>query len=162
MSDGKIEGIFHPVITVSDMGKAIAFFGETLELKQTFDDMHDSDAIQALFGFCKPVVRSAVFECPDGSEFELTQYIDPTGWLTNDREMNDVGLVALALRVNGLTDLVRRVEVAGYGFLSGIVEQTLPDGAILRVAVCLGPDQVKIILVEPPASRKSLAGNSVP
>ena len=156
MSDGKIEGIFHPVINVSDLDKSIVFFGDTLRLRQTFDDMHDPNAIQALFGFHEPVVRSAVFECPDGSEFELTQYIDPKGRLINDREMNDVGLVALALRVNGLTDLVRWVEDAGYEFLSGIVEQILPNGATLRVAVCVGPDQVKVILVEPPMGRKSL------
>ena len=158
MSDPKIEGIFHPVINVSDLDKSIVFFGETLGLVQTFDDMHDPSAIRALFGFHNPMVRSAVFECPDGSEIELTQYIDPKGRLTNDREMNDVGLVALALRVNGLTELVRRVENAGYGLLSGIVEQMLPNGATLQVAVCVGPDQVKVILVELPAGRKSLGG----
>ena len=102
------------------------------------------------------MVRSVVFECPDRSEFELVEYAQPKGRQTADIEMNDAGLTALALRVEGVIELAGRVEAAGYSLLSGIVEQELPDGAILRVAVCIGPDKVKIILVEPPAGRKSL------
>jgi hypothetical protein len=55
-----------------------------------------------------------------------------------------------------LETLVSKIEASGYGFRSGIVEQSLPDGAILKVAVCIGPDRVKVILVEPPPGRKSL------
>jgi catechol 2,3-dioxygenase-like lactoylglutathione lyase family enzyme len=157
MSDAAIEGIFHPVINVSDMDKSVAFFGGVLGLKQTFDDMHDPAAIGALFGFRDPKVRSVIFECADRSEFELTEYHDPKGRPGN-LEMNDTGIVALALRVTGVETLVGRVEAAGYHLLSGIVEQTLPDGAILKVAVCIGPDRVKVILVEPPKGRKSLSG----
>ena len=157
-SQPSIDSVFHPVINVSDMDRAIAFFGGVLGLKQTFDDMHDPAAIGALFGFDRPVVRSAVFECGDRSEFELTEYRTPKGRQTNDTQMNDVGIVALALRVNGIETLAARVEAAGYRLLSGIVEQILPDGAILKVAVCIGPDQVKVILVQPPEGRKSLGG----
>ena len=152
----EIKGIFHPVICVSDMAQAVAFYGGTLGLRQTFDDMHDPAAISRLFGFVAPVVRSVVFECADRSEFELVEYAQPKGRQTADIEMNDAGLTALALRVEGVIELAGRVEAAGYSLLSGIVEQVLPDGAILRVAVCIGPDKVKVILVEPPAGRKSL------
>jgi catechol 2,3-dioxygenase-like lactoylglutathione lyase family enzyme len=155
---GEVQGIFHPVINVSDMDRAVAFFGGVLGLRQTFDDVHDPAAIEALFGFKQPQVRSVVFECGDGSEFELTQYHDPKGRQQNTTAMNDVGMVALALRVSGLRDLMPKVEAAGYLFPSGLVEQTLPDGAILKVAVCIGPDAVKVILVEPPLGRKSLEG----
>ena len=68
-----------------------------------------------------------------------------------------IHIVALALRVTGVEELVRRVEGGGFAVTSGIVEQVLPDGAILKVAVCCGPDNVTVILVEPPADRKSLA-----
>jgi catechol 2,3-dioxygenase-like lactoylglutathione lyase family enzyme len=154
---GVVRGIFHPVINVSDMNAAMRFYGGILRLKVTFDDMHDPQAIARLFGFAAPVVRSIVLECPDRSEFELTEYQRPKGRPTTDREMNDAGIAALALRVTGLDELVERVEAGGFALLSGIVEQVLPDGAILKVAVCLGPDSVKVILVEPPADRKSLA-----
>jgi catechol 2,3-dioxygenase-like lactoylglutathione lyase family enzyme len=154
---GTVQSIFHPVISVSDMDTAVRFFGGILGLKQTFDDMHDQAAIARLFGFEAPVVRSVVFECADRTEFELVEFRQPRGRTSTDREMNDAGIAALALRVTGLDRLVEAVEAGGYRLLSGIVEQTLPDGAILRVAVCIGPDKVKIILVEPPVGRKSLA-----
>lgn len=155
---GVVHSIFHPVINVSDMKTALGFYRDILRLKQTFDDMHDPKAIGDLFGFEKPVVRSVVLECADRTEFELTEYQRPKGRPISDREMNDAGIVALALRVSGVEELVGRVEAGGYKLLSGIVRQVLPDGAVLKVAVCIGPDKVKVILVEPPGGRKSLAG----
>ena len=154
----EIEGIFHPVISVSNMDRAVKFYGGVLGLKQTFDDMHDPAAIANLFHFDAPIVRSVVFETGDRSEFELVEFKNPRGRASTDREMNDAGIAALALRVTGLCSLAARIEAGGYTLLSGIVEQILPDGAVLRVAVCIGPDQVKVILVEPPAGRKSLGG----
>jgi catechol 2,3-dioxygenase-like lactoylglutathione lyase family enzyme len=151
-----VNGIFHPVVTVSNMDVAARFYRDILGLRQTFNDMHDPAAISRLFGFNAPIVHSIVLECEDHSEFELIEYRRPRGRETTDREMNDSGISALALRVTGLDDLVRRVEAASYSLLSGIVEQVLPDGAVLRVAVCIGPDNVKTILVEPPVGRKSL------
>jgi hypothetical protein len=60
--------------------------------------------------------------------------------------------------VTGLDEVVGRVRSGGFTLTSGVVEQVLPDGAILRVAICRGPDNTKVILVEPPEGRKSLAG----
>ena len=101
----EINGIFHPVICVSNMREAVAFYGGTLGLKQTFDDMHDPAAISRLFGFVAPVVRSVVFECPDRSEFELVEYSQPKGRQSTDVEMNDAGITALALRSTELWSL---------------------------------------------------------
>ena len=154
----EIKSIFHAVICVSDMDEAMRFYGGILGLRKTFDDMHDPAAISQLFGFTEPVVRSVIYECADRTEFELVEYARPKGRQTADIEMNDAGITALALRAEGVAELAKRVEAGGYKLLSGIVEQVLPDGAILKVAVCIGPDRVKVILVEPPAGRKSLAG----
>jgi catechol 2,3-dioxygenase-like lactoylglutathione lyase family enzyme len=156
-STSLVQGIFHPVITVSDMNAAMRFYGDILGLKVTFDDMHDPAAIGRLFKFNEPIVRSIVLECPDRSEFELIEYRKPKGRQITDRKMNDAGISALALRVVGVEELVGRVEGEGFAVTSGIVEQVLPDGAVLKVAVCQGPDNVTVILVEPPADRKSLA-----
>ena len=156
-STGVVHGIFHPVISVSDMATAAVFYRDILRLKVTFDDMHDPDALARLFGYDAPVVHSIVLECEDRSEFELVEFKKPRGRKTTDRDMNDAGIAALALRVSGLREIVGRVEAGGYKVQSGIVEQILPDGAILKVAVCLGPDNTKVILVEPPSGRKSLA-----
>ena len=155
---GVVQGIFHPVISVSNMKAAMRFYGDALRLKITFNDMHDPNAIAALFGFDAPVVHSIVLECADRSELELVEFEQPRGRTTTDRNMNDAGIAALALRVTGLDEVVGRVRAGGFTLTSGVVEQVLPDGAILRVAICRGPDNTKVILVEPPAGRKSLAG----
>lgn len=155
-STSLVQGIFHPVITVSNMDSAMRFYGDILGLKVTFDDLHDPAAIGRLFKFDEPIVRSVVLECPDRSEFELIEYQRPKGQQITDRKMNDAGISALALRVVGVEELVSRVEGGGFTVTSGIVEQVLPDGAILKVAVCQAPDDVTVILVEPPVDRKSL------
>lgn len=156
-STGVVHGIFHPVISVSDMEVAIRFYRDILRLKVTFDDHHDPDAIARLFGYETPIVRSVVLECEDRSEFELVEFKRPRGRATTDRGMNDAGIAALALRVSGLDEIVGWVEEGGFTLPAGIVDQILPDGAVLRVAVCRGPDDVKTILVQPPSGRKSLA-----
>ncbi len=153
---GTVHGIFHPVISVSDMDVAVRFYRDILRLRQTFDDMHDPVALGRLFGYDAPVVRSVVLECEDRSEFELVECKKPRGRAETDRDMNDAGIAALALRVSGLDAMVGRVEAGGYKLTSGIVEQILPDGAILKVAVVRGPDNTKVILVQPPEGRKSL------
>lgn len=156
---GTIEGIFHPVISVRLMDDALAFYRDVLGLRVTFDDLHDPAAIARLFGLVEPIVRSVIVECDDGSEIELVEFQRPRGRAVADRRMPDAGLAALNLRVAGMAAIAERIQAAGFAMTSEIVEQTLPDGAILKAAVCLGPDGVTIILVEPPAGRRSLGGN---
>ena len=154
-----IHGIFHPVISVSDMDVALAFYRDVLTLRVTFDDFHEPLAISKLFGLSEPRVRSVIVECSDTSEVELVEFQRPRGKSATDRHMPDAGFAALNLRVTGMAGLVDRIVAGGFAMLSEIVEQTLPDGATLKVAVCRGPDGVTIILVEPPAGRRTLGGN---
>jgi catechol 2,3-dioxygenase-like lactoylglutathione lyase family enzyme len=158
-NDSSVRGIFHTVIGVSDMTQALSFYQDVLGLRVTFDDYHDPEAISRLFEVADPVVHSVVLECPDGTELELIEYERPRGAATDDRRMWDAGLVAMALRVEGLTSLTVRVADAGYEMPTGLVEQVLPDGSMLKVVVVTGPDGATIILVEPPPGRRSLAPN---
>lgn len=153
-----IHGIFHPVISVSDMDVALRFYRDVLGLRVTFDDHHDPRAISRLFGLAEPRVRSVIVECSDASEVELVEFQRPRGKSVVDRQMPDAGLAALNLRVTGMAALVDRIVAGGFAMGSEIVEQTLPDGAILNVAVCRGPDGVTLILVEPPVGRRTLGG----
>ncbi len=156
-SAGKVGGIFHPVIGVSRMSEALPFYRDILGLRVTFDDYHDPAAISHLFGFSEPIVHSVVLECPDRSEIELIEYERPLGRPSDGRKMNDAGIVALALRVTDVSAFVHRIDAGGYAMPAGLVEQILPDGAVLQVLVVRGPDAVTVILVEPPEGRRSLA-----
>jgi catechol 2,3-dioxygenase-like lactoylglutathione lyase family enzyme len=153
-----IVGIFHPVVSVSDMRRSLPFYRDALGLSVTFDDHHDPEAISALFGIESPRVRSVLVRCPDGSEIELVEYERPRGRTRSVRAPNDAGLLAINLRVTEIEGLVAAVLAGGYAVPSGIVDQTLPDGAVIRVAVTEGPDGETIILVQLPEGRGSLGG----
>jgi catechol 2,3-dioxygenase-like lactoylglutathione lyase family enzyme len=157
---GVVKSLFHPVIAVSDMDRAVAFYRDLLGLAVTFDDHHDPAAIEGLFGFPDPVVHAVVVSCPDGSEIELVEFERPRG-TTTVRRPGDPGLMAVNLLVEGIDDIVARLTAAGFPPSSGIVEQTLPDGARIRVVVCRAPDDVVIILVGLPPGRSSLAAPAV-
>ncbi|HVA86225.1 MAG TPA: VOC family protein [Candidatus Saccharimonadales bacterium] len=152
-----VKGIFHPVVSVADMATSVRYYRDALGLKVSFDDYHDPAAISQLFGLSEPRVRSVVVSCPDGSEIELVEYERPRGRTRVEREPQDAGLLAINLRVDGMEDLRAAIQAAGFGFGSPIVEQTLPDGGVIKVLVSEAPDGVTIILVELPADRGSLA-----
>ncbi len=151
-----IVGIFHPVVSVASMSRSLGFYREALGLKVTFDDYHDPAAISALFGFDAPRVRSVVVQCPDRSEIELVEYESPRGRQRSERTANDAGILAVNLRVTRIDEIVGRLLAGGDAVPSGIVDQTLPDGGVIRVAVTTGPDGETIILVELPEGRESL------
>lgn len=153
---GVVLGVFHSVVSASDMAEAVRYYRDLLGLKVTFDDYHDPDAISALFGYRKPVLHSVVVSCPDGSEIELVEFESPRGRALVPREAADAGLLSINLRVSEIAAIVARLRGAGYEPHSEIVPQTLPDGGVIKVAVCRAPDGVTIILVDL-QGRESLA-----
>ena len=151
-----VKGLFHPVIAVSDMHRAVAYYHGLLGLTVTFDDYHEPAAIQGLFGYLDAKVHAVLVNFPDGSEFELVEFEQPR-LATARREPGPPGLMAVNLQVEGIEELAERLASAGYPPRSGIVPQTLPDGGQIKVCVCSAPDDVALILVELPPGRTSLA-----
>jgi catechol 2,3-dioxygenase-like lactoylglutathione lyase family enzyme len=155
---GTIEGIFHPVVGVRSMSEAVRFWRDALGLRVSFDDYHDPAAISDLFGYTDPVVHSVVVSCPDGTEIELVEFENPRG-ADSPRSAGDIGYFSLNFRVTDIDAVVGRVKSAGFTLTSkGIVDQVLPDGGVIRVAVIHGSDDVIVILVQLPEGRASLAG----
>ena len=153
---GTVQGVFHAAISVPDMTHAVAYYRDLLGLRVTFDDHHDPAAISALFGVPDPRMHAVVVGCPDGSEIELVEWEQPRGRPIVPREPRDAGILSVNLRVTGIEDLVARLAAGGYPSSSGIVPQTLPDGGVIKVAICPAPGGVTIILVELPEGRAGL------
>ena len=57
---GVVTSLFHPVIAVSAMDAAVAFYRDLLGLTVTFADDHDPAAIEGLFGYPDPIVHAVV------------------------------------------------------------------------------------------------------
>jgi hypothetical protein len=129
-------------------------------LTVTFDDYHDPAAISLLFGYDEPRLHAIVVTCPDGSEIELVEFEQPRGRSPVMREAADAGLLSVNLRVRDIRAIVDRLRAAGYPPRSDLVRQILPDGGAITVAVCRGPDDVTLILVELPEGRESLGAAS--
>jgi len=153
---GTVQGVFHPAISVPDMAVAVTYYRDLLGLRVTFDDHHDPAAIAALFSVQDPRLHAVVVGCPDGSEIELVEWEQPRGRPIVPREPRDAGILSVNLRVTGIEALAARLEAGGYPSSSGIVPQSLPDGGVIKVAVCPAPGGVTIILVELPEGRGGL------
>ena len=154
-----VQGIFHPVVAVRNLDEALLFWRDALGLRVAFDEYHDPEAIASLFGYEQPIVHSVVVSCPDASEIELVEFENPRGLPAERRNAGDIGLFSINLRVTGVEALVERMLTGGYELTSdGVVDQVLPDGGVIKVAVVRGPDEVTVILVELPEGRESLAG----
>jgi catechol 2,3-dioxygenase-like lactoylglutathione lyase family enzyme len=145
-----VDGIFHPVLVVSTMDEALRFFVSVLGMRVTFDAPHDPTSLSRLLQISPaPNVRAVIVECPDGTELEIVEYLDEVSRRTSVfHDPRDPGVRQLSMRVHDLDLVVEAVENAGYTFTSPIVEQPLPDGHIVRLAVCIGPSDVYIALVD--------------
>ena len=153
-----VTGIFHAVGMVSSMDEALRFYRDLLGMRVTFDAVHDPASLESLLQMPSPRVRSVVVACPDDSEIELAMFLDRSSAWQASRRFDEPGINLLSFRVQAIEALVERITAAGYRFTSAVVSQPLPDGAIAKVAVCRGPDQVAITLTELPRGRQSLAG----
>ena len=153
---GGIRSIFFPVIAVSNMDTALAYYRDLLGLRVTFNDYHEAAAMHALFGTTDPVVHSVIVSCPDGSEIEPVEFGRPRGTPAS-RLPGDPGLMAVNLMVHGIEELATRLSAAGNPPQSEIVPQVLPDGGRIKVLACRAPDDVALLLVELPPGRTSLA-----
>ena len=107
---GTVHGVFHPVVSASDLSEAVHYFRDLLGLSVTFDDYHDPAAISALFGYPEPRLHSVIVSCPDGSEIELVEFESPRGRTDLRREAADAGLLSINLRVSGIEAIVERLD----------------------------------------------------
>jgi catechol 2,3-dioxygenase-like lactoylglutathione lyase family enzyme len=156
MSAGVL-GLFHPVVTVSNMDSALEFYTGILGLRVTFDEVHAPAVIEQLMGYPDADVRAVVCEGPDGSEIELAEFRRPRGSDRVTRDWCDAGVSMLTFRVADLSSVADDLRAAGYAFTSQPVVQSLPGGEVLRAAYCIGPDGITICLSELPTGRRSLA-----
>jgi catechol 2,3-dioxygenase-like lactoylglutathione lyase family enzyme len=152
---GAVTGIFHAVIVVSSMDRALAFYRDLLGMVVTFDAEHDANSIRSLLQIPDARVRSVIVACEDGSEIELAEYLASSAPLAI-RHFNEPGINLITLRVEAIEDLIQAIEEAGYRFTSPLVSQPLPDGRLVKVAVCLGPDATPVTLTQLPDQRRSL------
>lgn len=140
--------ILHPVITVSDMDAALAFYCGLLGFKAVRDHVHDPAALAPLLDHPAPDVRAAILRCPDGSELELAEFREPRGAGRAGKRFEDAGHTFVTLVVDDLDALLQRLGEAGYRTHTAPTDYVEPAGTV-RVVYLYGPDDTPLTLAQP-------------
>lgn len=110
---GHVVSVAHTGITVSDMDRALAFFGIVLAGRVTEPVLHTDPLFERVTGVAGAQILIAYVELP-GHTLELLEYVRPEDRRTSDLRPCDPGHLHLSLRVDGIADLVHRMAEAGF------------------------------------------------
>lgn len=142
--------VHHVGITVSDLEKAIDFYHDLTAGE--IDGPHEKSgpSIDAVTGYPGVVVRQAFITAPDGDTLiELLEYRGGSGAVI-DPDNGSVGAVHVAIHVDDLDATLARLTARGVTALSAPVTGTAGLMEHHRFLYVLGPDNVRVELVEPP------------
>lgn len=146
-----VRRIDHVGITVSDVDRALAFYGELLGLRVIADSTVAEPEVAELLGLESPVrLRIADLDSGDGRIVELIQYLHPTGKRTG-YESADPGTAHIAFTVDDLDSVRGRLSEAGATVVSRRPITINEPGGAFDGATCLyvrDPDGAILELVQ--------------
>lgn len=145
MITGRVIGVAHTGITVSDMDRAIGFFRDILGGFATEPQLHDDPIFARITGVSEAKIRIAYVDLP-GHKLELLQYLSPAQRAVSALKPCDSGHLHLSLMVEGIDDLVARMTTAGFAPVGPT--QTVEDAGGFRVIYTCGFDRLVIELMD--------------
>jgi catechol 2,3-dioxygenase-like lactoylglutathione lyase family enzyme len=150
----------HISVTVSDLDRSLAFYRDTLGMKEVERHLLEGETISKMAG--KPdvamqVVRLAAPETP-GILLDLQQYLRPEGKVS-DAKLGDAAHAPFCFGVPDVWAAYNELSEKGIEFVSEPVSFDL-DWAILHVVFMKDPDGFIVELVESPINPKP--GHSIP
>lgn len=143
----------HTGISVSDMERSLVFYRDVLGLDPVMDlDVERHAGLDAVVGMTDTVGRVVMLAAGDGL-VELWCYENPVGRpLPNDYQPADRGVTHVALQVEDVDAMHRRVVDAGFRAKSKPV-----DLGIHKTCYVHGPDDEIIELLEDRSDREMMA-----
>lgn len=146
----EVEGFNHFGVTVSDMGRALAFWRDLLGLELLGHGVVEYDHLDRIVGLAGTRIEWAELALPGGGLIELFRYLSPSG-RPLDGEVNDPGKTHLCLEVKDLDGLLARLHSAGTRSTCPVpVEIPRGDWRGFRCVYVFAPDEVVVELVERP------------
>jgi len=137
-------------ITVSDLESSIEFFRHLTQGLVTGPYEKSGPAVDAVTGYPGVLVRQAFVSAPGGDTvIELLEYTGGSG-LVIDPDNGSVGAVHIAIQVHDLDETLARLAERGTAALSTPMTGTAGPMQDHRFLYVLGPDRVRVELVEPP------------
>lgn len=141
---GRVLDVDHIGVSVSDMDRAVRFF-EALGATVTPHHLYEDPRIGRIVGI--PGVKNRIcFATLNGKNFELLQYVEPVGRQAENHRPCDPGHLHIALRVEDIEGMVRRM--GEHGFAPAGPVQNSPTGSPLSATYCYGFDGLVVELIE--------------
>jgi catechol 2,3-dioxygenase-like lactoylglutathione lyase family enzyme len=140
-----ITGVDHMSFVVSDLDRSIRFY-ERFGFAREWELEDDGDVIRTNVDYPDARLRLAQLVAPDGTRFELIDYVQPKGE-RRAPERNSVGAGHICLLVEDIDSAVAELRSGGVdSFLSEVVEfQDGPDAG-LRAVYLKDPDGIIVEL----------------
>ncbi len=135
----------HVGIVVSDMEESLRFYRDLIGLQDAQVVAETGAFLDGLLGMTNAKIRTAKLAGSDSpTQIELLAFDSPEE--TTATPLNAIGPTHIALTVNDLDDLYRRLIEQGVAF--NAPPALSPDGGA-KVAFCRDPDGTFVELVEP-------------
>jgi lactoylglutathione lyase len=147
---GRISGIYHAGVTVSDMDRALDFYRDGLGLEIEFDVIIDGPYLPVVLNLDFSEIRAVYLRITDGVFIELLEYRGIERLSAAARPC-DYGAGHLCLFVEGIDEIVARLGEMGYGARSaGPVDITKGPNAGARSIYLMDPDGYYVELFQRP------------
>lgn len=142
--------VHHVGITVSNLDEAVRFYRDITGGALIGPFERSGPAIDAVTGHAGVVVRQAFVECPGGATMiELLEYQGGSG-IRIDPDNGSIGAVHVAITVRDLDAVIERLKAQEVVAVSEPMTGTAGPMERHRFMYVLGPDKVRVELVERP------------
>lgn len=110
---GRVTGFYHAGITVSDMGRSLRFYRDSLGLEIEFDKMLDGAYLRAVLALDFDKIRAVYLRIPGGGFVELLEYRGVERLSAAARPC-DPGGGHLCLKVSEIDRVVQDLRAGGF------------------------------------------------
>ena len=151
MEKFKVQGLFQAGVLVSDIDECLRLFRDALGMTVVFEARNQIQTAKGLSGVDNQIMNVLMLRGEDGVDLEIHQYVNPPAKPREPMNHNDIGSTHFMLRVNGMEQVVNKIEELGYKMMTPIVESKSLVG--FKYAYFRGPDDIMVELQEGSYSR---------
>ena len=147
----KVIGADHTGITVSNLERSLAFWRDVLGFEFSHSAHQKGERPEQITGVKGAELKLAVLKTPGGHKIELLQYFAPQDRKDLDLRPCDVGHVHVALTVDDLDAVLRKIAESGWKAAGEPQALTSGPNAGKRVVYVRDPDGTTIEFMQMPA-----------
>jgi catechol 2,3-dioxygenase-like lactoylglutathione lyase family enzyme len=140
----------HTGITVSNLERSLAFWRDTLGFEFSHSAHQTGERPEQITGVKGAELKLAVLKTPSGHKIELLQYFAPADRRDVDLRPCDVGHVHVALTVDDLDAVLKKIAESGWQAAGEPQTLTTGPNTGKRVVYVRGPDGTTIEFMQMP------------